>query len=456
VTAAKPTTVRYQVLAVACSLAVLTYVQRQGFIAATPYIKQDMGLRDDQMGYFLAVWLVAYGIFQVPGGLIGDRIGARHLLTLLVVGWSLTLLVVASTVFLPPGGWVVFAALLALRFVFGSFQAGVFPGLARVVADWIPASKRGFAQGSIWTFSRVGGAAAPIFVVWLITKVFGGPPAGVRELHLMPDNLSTRLHGDWSTTITLIALAGLVWAALFWLWFRNRPAEMSQLNAAERELISRDRPLAATATGSVPWRQFLASPSVWGLCLMYGFVGFAGNFITSFLNVYLRDHRQLPDDTTAWLAGLPLAAGVVSSLSGGVISDWLIHLLGNRKWGRRLVGLVSLALAGVATACTPFVHEVWQLALVIGSWMFFNDAMLGPAWASCADIGERYAGTLSGAMNMTGSLLGAAGMILAGWWLKLHLYHMLFSLFALSYVLAALCWLLVDVTKPLVQQGSKA
>ena len=46
----RPTFVRYQVLAVACSLAVLTYVQRQGFIAATPYIKQDLGLNDGQMG----------------------------------------------------------------------------------------------------------------------------------------------------------------------------------------------------------------------------------------------------------------------------------------------------------------------------------------------------------------------------------------------------------------------
>src|SRR6185503_14567664 len=153
--AEKPTFIRYQVLAVACSLAVLTYVQRQGFIAATPYIKKDLGLRDEQMGYFLAVWLVAYGIFQVPGGLIGDRIGARHLLTLLVVGWSLTLLVVALTVFLPPGGLLPLVVLLALRFIFGGFQAGVFPGLSRVVADWMPSHQRGFAQGAIWTFSRL-------------------------------------------------------------------------------------------------------------------------------------------------------------------------------------------------------------------------------------------------------------------------------------------------------------
>ena len=137
-------------------------------------------------------------------------------------------------------------------------------------------------------------------------------------------------------------------------------------------------------------------------------------------------------------------------MSGGVLSDWLIHLTGNRKLGRRLVGGVALAVAGLATLCTPWVHEVWQLALVLGAWMFFNDAMVGPAWASCADIGERHAGTLSGAMNMTGAFMGAAGMTLAGWLLDLGQYHVMFTVFACSYALASLCWFLVDVTKPLV------
>src|SRR5438309_8508658 len=107
----KPSSVRYQVLAVVCSLAVLTYIQRQGFVAGSPYIKKDLGLNDEQMGYLAAVWLVAYGAFQVPGGLLGDRLGARHLLTILVLAWSLTAGAVALTVALPPGGRLAFAAL---------------------------------------------------------------------------------------------------------------------------------------------------------------------------------------------------------------------------------------------------------------------------------------------------------------------------------------------------------
>src|SRR5262249_40370124 len=98
-----PARVRYQVLAVACSLAVLTYVQRQGFVAGTPFIKEDLGLDDQQIGLLASAWLVAYGIFQVPGGLLGDRLGARNLLALLVLGWSLLVgAIVGATVF-PPG-----------------------------------------------------------------------------------------------------------------------------------------------------------------------------------------------------------------------------------------------------------------------------------------------------------------------------------------------------------------
>src|SRR5919198_655703 len=114
-TSAQPSRVRYQVLGVACTLAVLTYVQRQGFVAGTPYIKKDLGLDDEQMGYLAAVWLVAYGAFQVPGGLLGDRLGARHLLALLVLGWSLAVGAVALIAGFPPGGWLPFACLAALQ-----------------------------------------------------------------------------------------------------------------------------------------------------------------------------------------------------------------------------------------------------------------------------------------------------------------------------------------------------
>src|SRR3954451_16039574 len=128
--AAAPTRVRYLVLAGASSLAVLTYVQRQGLVAGTPYIKTDLGLDDQQVGLLASAWLVAYGLFQMPGGLIGDRIGARHLLALLVLAWSLLAGTVAFASFLPAGSVALFAYLLVVRFLFGGLQAGGFPAMA--------------------------------------------------------------------------------------------------------------------------------------------------------------------------------------------------------------------------------------------------------------------------------------------------------------------------------------
>jgi sugar phosphate permease len=475
--------VRYLVLAVACSLAVLTYVQRQGFVAGTPDIKRDLELNDREMGYLASVWLVAYGLFQVPGGLLGDRLGARHVLTLLVLAWSLTAGAVAVAAFLPPGSLLAFGYLIIFRFLFGAFQAGGFPVLARVIADWMPAPQRGFAQGMVWTCSRLGGALAPLIVLWLI-----------------------RFYGDWSTPIWLIAALGLLWCAFFWPWFRNRPSDMAQVNEAERALIedresqkiedresrikdrawkgeaeetrikaqqssildpqssifdprssildphppTLDPPASILQPRRIGWSEFLGSVNVWALCLMYGFVGFAGNFITSLLPIYLRDHRKLSPHETAWLSGLPLACGIVSCLLGGVLSDWLIRRFGSRTWGRRLVGCTVLALAGLAVLSSIWVDEVWLLALAFSASFFFSDANMGPAWASCADVGERYAGTLSGAMNMTGAFFGAAGMAFAGTCFHEGLDEIVFIVFAISYGAAALCWLAVDVTRPLV------
>ena len=196
----------------------------------------------------------------------------------------------------------------------------------------------------------------------------------------------------------------------------------------------------------------LRSRSVWGLCLMYGFVGFSGNFMTSLLPVYLKDHRYLTAEQTTWVFGLTLASGMVSCFMGGLLSDWIIRRTGNRKWGRRLTGAVGVVLAGLAFLTVPWIEGAWPLAILFGAAFFGNDLIMGPAWAACADVGERHAGTLSGTMNMTGAFFGAGGMALAGVLLEMKQYGLLFTIFACSYAAAALCWLMVDVTKPLTER----
>jgi MFS transporter, ACS family, glucarate transporter len=422
----RATHVRFYVLAVGCGLSLLLYLHRQSFVRAHPDIGKALGLNQEQFGNMQSAFLIGYAIFQVPCGLIGDRLGARALLTFLILAWSLVTGVTALAGYAPTsvGGPYVF--LLTARFLFGVFQAGFFPVWSRVIADWIPTTERGSAQGFVWMFSRLGGALSPFVFLGLLDAC-----------------------GTWTTPFWLVAGLGVLAAVPFYAWFRNRPEEMPRVNAAERTLIAAGRPESAPLRGPIPWLALLTSVNVWGLCLMYGFVGSAGNFITNLLPIYLEVNRQLSPAATTWLSGLPLAAGIISCLSGGVLSDWISRRWKSPKWGRRLSGMVGLTMAGLVLFAVPWARPVWLLGTLFCLSFFGNDLMIGPAWAACADVGERYAGTISGAMNMIGQFFGAAGMHFAGAMLHEGHTQSLFILFACAYGLAALCWLAVDVTRPL-------
>ena len=188
---------------------------------------------------------------------------------------------------------------------------------------------------------------------------------------------------------------------------------------------------------------------------MYGFTGFSGNFFTTMLPLFLTRQRHLSGTEIAWLSALPLAGGSIACILGGAVSDWVIRRIGNRKWGRRCVGLIGLSLAGPALLAVNWAESVWLLAVLLTLAFSFNDLTMGPAWASCADIGERFAGTLSGAMNMLSALAGGLGAVMVG-----HLFDrgrpdLVFIIFAGAFVLAALCWLGVDVTQRLSDSPAK-
>jgi nitrate/nitrite transporter NarK len=247
----------------------------------------------------------------------------------------------------------------------------------------------------------------------------------------------------------LLGLIGVAWCAGFWLLFRDRPEQVARLNAAERELIARARDTGPSHTENGRLSALFTSLNVWALCAMYGCVRFAGNFTTNLLPVYLAEDRHLPPATVKTLTSLPLVFGVVSCIAGGLLSDWMVRRWHSRKWGRRINGCLGLGLAGLTILAVPFVQPVWLLALLFSASFFFNDMNIAPAWAACADVGERYAGTISGAMNMIGQFGGVVGMSLAGWLLHRGHVTLLFVLFACSYGLAAACWLAVDVTRRL-------
>lgn len=432
---APPTWVRYQVLFAACAVAVVGYVHRVGFATVSPDLKRELDLTSEHLGYLMMAFLIAYAGFEVPGGLLGDRWGVRHLLTVLVLGWSLLTGAVALAVALPAIWLLRFLFLLVVRFLFGMLQAGCFPCLSRMMTDWMPLRERGTAQGFIWTSSRLGGATVPLLLGLMLTVY------------------------AWEIALGLLMLLGLVWCLIFWPWFRNRPEEMPRANASEVDLILSGRGIISRQ--HLSWRLMLGNRSVWGLCLMYGCGGFSASFFITMLPDYLQNHRHLTAQQTKLLTSLPLACGVVACVLGGVLSDWIIRRFHSRKWGRR-VSAVGLILAGLAMLATIWVNDVIALGLLLCLTFFCNDLNMGPAWAACSDIGERYAGTVGGAMNMIGNLCAALMTVVSGILLErkdvpLEFLgfsvlgrDLLFGIFACSFTMGAFCWLLVDASKPLM------
>jgi MFS transporter, ACS family, glucarate transporter len=277
--------------------------------------------------------------------------------------------------------------------------------------------------------SRLGGSLAPLLIVWLF-----------------------QIMGDWKMPLVIVAVLGFAWCGTVWPWFRNRPEEMPWVNRGERKLIESGRPVrAAHGHGDVPWGRMLRSPNVWALCAMYGFLGFSGNFYLTLLPTYLKNHRHLDSQTASWLTSLPFAFGVAGCFLGGWFSDAVIRRWGKRL-GRRIVGATGLTLAGLAIVSVPWVEDVTTLGFLLVLTFFGNDLAMAPAWAAAADIGERYTGVLSGAMNMMASFMAAVESIALGRLLDAHNLVAPFLILAGSYALGTLCWIGVDVRKTLGEE----
>ena len=215
----RPTRVRYQVLAAACSLAVITYIHRVGFATAAAEFKTPLGLSDTHIGWLMAAFMIGYGLFEMPWGFLADRFGVRNVLAAIILGGSTLTAAWRWWCSCPRELVLIVAFLMVLRFLFGAFQAGTFPAISRMMADWMPTTERGSAQGAVWMSSRIGGALAPLLVVWLFAAM-----------------------GDWKMPLVLVARPRvLVWCAVFWPWFRNQPEEMPQVNRRERKLIEAGR-----------------------------------------------------------------------------------------------------------------------------------------------------------------------------------------------------------------------
>jgi MFS family permease len=443
----RPTRVRFGVLGFACSLSLLTYLDRICIMRARENMQDDLGFSNNEMGWIFSAFIIGYTLFEVPGGWMGDVWGSRRVITRIVLCWSLfTALTGCVWSFSLGSSSLVllnsFGVLFLIRLLFGVGEAGAYPNLTRVVGSWFPFQERAFAQGAIWMSARLGGAFAPFFI----------------------GRLSAAL--GWRQAFWALGAAGVAWCLVFRAWFRDTPEKKPECNDAERDLIHGG---VRTAGSEVklshawpPWRCLVFSATVWAMCAASCFVCFGWYFYPTWQPEYLKDVYGISYAGSELLTGAPFLCGALGSLIGGGLSDSVVRRTGNRRWGRSAIGVLGFALAGVCVLATGFAATAWQAVLLLCLAFLVNDLAIPVIWAACADVGGRYAGTVAGIMNMAGGVGAVLSPILIPRVLTMlpadysgpERWRIIFAGLAVSWFLGAVAWIFIDASKPLFPANS--
>ena len=415
--AERATRVRYAVLAVIFLLAVITYLDRVCISIAAPFITTDLGLNSVQMGAVFSIFALAYALFEVPTGWMGDRFGPRKTLSRVVIWWSF------FTVFtgLSRG----YHSLLAIRFLFGAGEAGAYPNITRVMASWFPLRRRGTAMGIVWMGSRLGAAISPPLVLFLIT------------------------HFGWRGTFYVLGAVGLLWAVFWIFWYRDDPAKKSGVNEAELRLLREDKGEVTKPIHTLPFRQLFSNSTLVSIYLMYFTLGFVYYLYITWFPTYLMKARGLTTAQMGLYASLPLAFSAVATMFGGLTTDWLVRRIGLR-WGRAAVGIFGCGSSVVFLVAGLRVSDVRLSVLLISLSAASSDFTLAASWSTCADIGGRLAGTISGTMNMVGNFGSMLSPLLMGYFIqKFGNWNLTFYIAAGLNVLGMILWLKIDASKRL-------
>jgi ACS family glucarate transporter-like MFS transporter len=406
---------RYLVIGILSALAIITYLDRTSISVAGARITEDLHLTETQFGWLQAAFSIAYGIFQIPMGILGDRKGVRGVLLGIVVWWSLfTFLTGLSSTF---------AVLLVVRFLFAVGEAGAFPNISIAISKWFPAQERARAQGYIWMFSRVGAALSPLIIV-PVQRAYG-----------------------WHAVFYLFGIIGIIWGVVWFFWFREDPAQMPGISEKEVMEIEANRKIKKV-TQPLSFGKLLRNKNLWALVMMYFLYMFGAYFFLSWLPKYLRQGRGFSESEMGFFSSMPFVLGAVGCFLGGYLSDIFVKRIG-LKWGRRVIGLSGLLLAGscmIAAALSANNH-VAVIFLSLG--LAFKDLTLPVSWTVASEIGGKHAGAISGSMHMFGQI-GSTIMTLGFGYIvsETHNWNLPIILIGVLVIGSGLLWLLIDAGKP--------
>jgi MFS family permease len=407
---------RHRVLGFLCLLAAITYLDRVAISVAGPRMQESLGISPQAWGWVVGIFTLSYAMFEIPTGRMGDRTGARRVLTRVVLWWS------AFTAF--TGMASNYYLLLLTRFCFGAGEAGFLPNVGISLSRWFPMIERARAMGVVLMCLQAGGALAPLVIV----------PIQVRY--------------GWRASFYVLGVVGVIWCIAWYRWYHDTPAEKANVTRAEIEEIGAR---SYADNHHLPWGVALRSANLWAILLLVFCYVYALYFFISWLHTFLVKGRGFSEGDLL-LSTAPALLGAGGNVGGGFVSDALVRRWG-LKWGRRGVGLCGLSCAALFTVATILTTNKLATLLFLGLVYAGITLQQTVVITVVIDISRKYVGGILGAFNMVANVGGFLFSVSFGYFITwFGSYDLALIPVALMLTIAALAWLRVDATEELIPE----
>jgi MFS family permease len=404
---------RHKLLVLLGFVAVVTYLDRVCISVAGPRMQHDLNFSPSAWGWVVGIFAFAYAVFEIPTGSLADNYGSRRVLARIVIWWS----VFTSLTGFASSFWL----LLLIRFLFGAGEAGAFPNFSRSIANWFPPAGRARALGIVIMTSQLGGALSPLIVV----------PIQARY--------------GWRVSFYLFGILGVLWAIVWFRWYRDDPAKMRGIPQSE---LAELPPAPASTHAPLSWSHALRSLNFWLFLLQAFCYYYAGFFFLSWLHTYMVKGRGFAEKQLL-LSSLPFLFAAAGNFIGGFSSDALVRKFGLRK-GRSTAGALGAGFGAVAIAAAILIPNAYAslfcLALAYGGVGFIQPT----GFAVSIDIAPGNAGSVAGAMNTAAQAGGFLSSVVFGYLVKLTgSYTIPMIPMIVAFAISAFAWLYIDAAKPL-------
>jgi MFS transporter, ACS family, glucarate transporter len=415
--------IRWRIFSMLFGFGFVAYLQQKSItVTAVPMMPQ-LHLSQFQISLIEWAFVLGYGLFQIPGGIFGQRQGARR--TFVIIGIAAFLATLVTP--LAPywlSGLSLFAALLLGQLLLGCSQGAIFPVSAGVFEVWFPPRHWTSVQGLQTMGLSLGAALTPPLLASLMTVM------------------------GWQQALLWTSLPAIGLIAV-WAWYgRNTPREHPSVSGAELAEIGPQN--TAPVDSSISVRQLLAilaNRNVLLLAISYLCMNYSFYLLSNWVFLYLVQERRFSVLESGWLAMTPPLAAALGAGAGGLITGLLCQRVGNR-WGYRLVPLISMPVAAVLLlASVAAANPYWAVA---GLALCFAAVELneGAYWGGAMVVGSGDTMAVSGVMNTGGNLGGIIGIPIVGYLSGEHLWGAAFFIGAGFLVASALAWLGIEVDHP--------